>query len=427
MKIAIIGAGISGHAAALALQGHHDITLYEKRDRPGGHSATVDVEYDGCKIAVDTGFIVYNERNYPSLCAMFDHLGVKTELSCMSFSVSLDNARLECCGSSLAEVFAQPLNIINPKFLRMLKDILRFNRQAITDLDNHLDDDMPLGQYLQWRGFSRSFIDWYLVPMAAAIWSTPPGGVLNFPAATLMKFFRNHQLLQIQTPLWRTVSGGSRNYVTRLHERLGEAVRLSTEIASVRRDDRGLIVTDVIGHSDRFDHVILACHSDQALRLLADADADQRDVLSAIPYRPNEVWLHRDPDLMPKRRKAWAAWNFIGGSGSQISVTYWMNRLQNIDEAYPLFVSLNPVKPPRDDVVFRRFQYDHPQYDAAAIDAQERLPAIQGRGGLWFCGAWTAHGFHEDGMASGLRVAEALGGFAPWQPAAARGFLEAAE
>ncbi|ALV29157.1 NAD(P)/FAD-dependent oxidoreductase [Pannonibacter phragmitetus] len=433
MRIAVIGSGISGNSAAWALSGHHDITVYEKRLRPGGHSATVDIDYDGAAISVDTGFIVYNELNYPNLTALFAHLGVATEASDMSFALSVDAGRREWSGTNLRTIFAQRRNMVSPRFLWMLREILRFNRQCAADLASGYLTGMSLGDYMRARKFSAAFIEDYLVPMGAAIWSTPASEMLAFPAASFVSFFENHRLINFDRPQWRTVSGGSRNYVQRLLEPLRGHVRLGSPVTNVRRADGKVHVRDASGHEDIFDHVILASHTNQTLAMLDDASDDERRILSAIRYRPNTVYLHRDESLMPKRKSVWASWNYLARTGSaegtDVAVSYWMNRLQNIDTSRPLFVTLNPPHEPREDLTFARFTYDHPQFDAGALAAQQQLSRIQGVANTWYCGAWKGHGFHEDGLVSGLKVATALGAELPWRSAAvgSSGLAEAAE
>jgi len=426
MRIAVVGTGIGGNAAAWALSRVHPVTVYEKDLRPGGHSHTVDVDYDGRHISVDTGFIVYNEQNYPDLTALFAHLGVETRPSRMSFSVSGENGRFEWMGggNTLAEtvdgVFAQRSNIVSPAFLWMLREVNRFNRQSRQDRASGLRRDLTLGDYLRERGFSGRLARDYMIPMGAAIWSTPVDRMLDFPADNFIAFFDNHRLLHNERPLWRTVAGGSRNYVEKMVSPFRNRIRLGAAVVSIERTREGVVVTDASGHRDCFDQVVIGAHSDQALAMLPDASAQERAVLGAIRYRPNVVYLHRDPSLMPKRKRAWAAWNFLrangrGENGGDVAVTYWMNALQGIDEGCPLFVSLNPPVEPRGELTFARFVCDHPQYDAAAFAAQDRLDTIQGVNRIWFCGAWTGYGFHEDGLRSGLAVGEALGASAPWR------------
>ncbi|MFN4008341.1 MAG: NAD(P)/FAD-dependent oxidoreductase [Pannonibacter sp.] len=422
MRIAIIGSGISGNSAAYALCDQHDVVLYEKRLRPGGHSATVDIDYDGVEMAVDTGFIVYNELNYPNLTALFAHLGVATEASDMSFALSVDGGAREWAGTNLDTVFAQRSNLVSPRFLWMLREILRFNRICPKDRAAGLVKGLSLGDYMALRKFSRAFIDDYLVPMGAAIWSTPPSQMLAFPAESFISFFENHRLINFDRPIWRTVSGGSRNYVHRLIDPLKGNVRLGTPVAGVRREGGKVHVRDVSGHTDVFDQVVLASHTDQTLAMLEDPSDDERRILGAIRYRPNAVYLHRDLALMPKRKRVWSAWNYMARTdaeaGTDVSVSYWMNLLQNLDRSRPLFVSLNPPEAPREELTFARFTYDHPQFDAAALAAQKELPRIQGVNQLWYCGAWAGHGFHEDGLVSGLKVARALGAVLPWDTVA---------
>ncbi len=418
MKIAVVGSGISGISAAWALGCAHVVTIFEKRLRPGGHSATVDVDYDGKSIAVDTGFIVFNENNYPLLTRLFDRLGVETEQSEMSFAVSLDNGRFEWCGRTLRSVFAQRRNLFSPGFLMMLGDILRFNAHARKDLRNGVLCGLSFGDYIERRGFSARLRDDYIVPLTAAIWSTPTARMLDFPAESLIRFLDNHRLIHFERPWWRTVTGGSRVYVDKLLQQFTGNVLLGTEAVSIRRDVSGVHITDNHGQTRHFDAVVMAGHSNQSLRALTDATPDEKQILSSVAYRPNKVYLHRDERLMPRRKDAWAAWNYLGKRADvgerDITVTYWMNRLQNIDYRYPLFITLNPANPPREDLIFGEYTYSHPQFDNSALAAQERLKAIQGDNNTWYCGAWTRYGFHEDGLASGLDVANRLGVPAPF-------------
>lgn len=418
MRIAVIGSGISGNSAAWALSSSHEVVLYEKRARPGGHSATADIDYDGKAISVDTGFIVYNERNYPNFTALLAHLGVASTTSDMSFALSANGGRLEWSGDNLNTVFAQRRNLLSPRFLAMLRDIVRFNRCSVADLRAGALTGVTLGDYLARESYSAGFINDYLLAMGAAIWSTPISEMRAYPAESFVAFFENHRLLSFDRPTWRTVSGGSRSYVEKLVAPLRDGLRLATPVARIERRDGKVIVTDTHGHADVFDHVVLASHTDQSLAMLADATPQERDILGAMRYRPNEVYLHRDTRLMPKRRRVWASWNYLSdsdeGKTRDVTVSYWMNRLQSLDPARPLFVTLNPFRPPQDDKIFARYVYDHPQFDSAALAARARLFEIQGVNNTWFCGAWQGHGFHEDGMASGLKVARALGARVPW-------------
>ncbi len=421
-KIAVIGSGISGASAAWALHKQCDVTLFEASARPGGHTATVDIDYDGKPVAVDTGFIVFNELTYPDLIQLFAHLGVDTHDSNMGFSLSLDEGRLEWCGESYRSIFAQKRNAVSPSFLWMLRDILRFNRQSVVDRDSGALGHFTIGEYLASQRFSAGFRDNYLIPMAAAIWSTPRAKMMDYPAASFISFFENHRLLHTDRPVWRTVTGGSRTYLDKLLAPLGDRLRLSAPVRSVVRDALGVGIQAGDQPSERFDHVIIAAHSDQALAMLADPSSVEEKILSAISYRPNRVLLHRDPRLMPRRRAAWSAWNYLRSSrqgGSQeVCVTYWMNRLQGIDESMPLFVSLNPMIEPREGMIFGEWSFDHPQFDARALSAQGRLDDIQGVRKASYAGAWTGHGFHEDGLRSGLDAAIALGAAVPWRAAA---------
>ncbi|WP_420415187.1 NAD(P)/FAD-dependent oxidoreductase [Roseibium sp.] len=419
MRIAVIGSGISGNSAAWALNAHHDIVLYEKRLRPGGHSATADIDYDGTPMSVDTGFIVYNELNYPNFTALLDHLGVGTEITDMSFALSADCGKLEWSGDSLNTVFAQRKNLVSPRFLKMLRDILRFNKQAVVDLADGKLAGQTLGGYLEAERYSKGFINDYLLAMGAAIWSTPINEMRAYPAESFVSFFDNHRLLSLDRQLWRTVSGGSRNYVQKLIAPFENKVRLGSEVVEILRQNGKVIIRDITGHVDTFDHVILAGHSDQSLAMLGDASAEERRILSAIRYRPNEVYLHRDEDLMPKKKQVWASWNYMSdrdaGETRDVTVSYWMNRLQNLDRSKPVFVTLNPFQAPREDKTFAKYIYDHPQFDAGALAAKKQLHHIQGVNNTWFCGAWNGHGFHEDGLVSGLNVAKTLGAVLPWE------------
>jgi len=428
-KIAVIGSGIAGNAAAWALSKTHDVTLYEKRQRTGGHSHTVTVDYDGKPIDVDTGFIVFNDHNYPLLTRLFDHLGVQTEKSNMSFGVSLDQGRFEWSGQGLLSIFAQRRNLFSPGFLFMLREIFQFNRICKEDLKTGALCDSSFDEYLKSRKFSQRLKEDYLVPMTAAIWSTPPKRMLEFPAESLVRFMDNHRLIhkKAERPKWRTVTGGSRQYVDQLLADFDGKLVTDSPVKSVQQVDAGVEITTADREIERFDEVVFATHSDQALALLDRPTAAQRTILGAIGFKPNKIYLHRDPALMPRRKRAWSAWNYIGTRNTDgerdLSVTYWMNRLQNIDERYPLFVSLNPDQPPAPETVFGVYDYDHPQFDKAAVDAQQRLGEIQGENNMWFCGAWTRYGFHEDGVASGLSVARSIGAIIPFEdelrPAAA--------
>jgi predicted NAD/FAD-binding protein len=428
MRIAVIGTGIAGNAAAWTLSRRYPVTVYDREIRPGGHSHTVNIDYDGTPLAVDIGFIVYNELNYPDLTSLFAHLGVETLRSCMSFAVTADGGRFEWKGGgenwrqTLAGLFAQPRNLLSPTYLWMLRDILKFNRQSVEDYKAGRLAGMSLGEYFHCRRFAPRLLTDYLAPMGAAIWSTPAQDMLDFPAENFVAFFSNHRLLQYDRPVWRTVQGGSRNYVEKLTAGFRDRMRLGCAVTSIERKARGVVVTDSHGGCETYDHVVIAAHSDQALAMLSDADDRERAVLGAIGYSPNTIYLHRDTRLMPKRRGVWAAWNFLrwqrrGSALNDVAVTYWMNELQGIDKNKPLFVSLNPPFEPRSELTFGKYICEHPQYDAAAFAAQKRLEEIQGKRHTWFCGAWTGYGFHEDGLRSALAVVESLGATAPWREA----------
>jgi predicted NAD/FAD-binding protein len=424
MRIAIVGTGIAGNGAAygLATSTPHDITVYEREPRTGGHSATVVVDYDGTDVPVDTGFIVYNEKNYPDFTALLAELGVETQASDMSFAVSARGGRFEWCGRTYDVangLFAQRRNLLSPGYLGMLLEVLRFNRAAIRDRQAGTMAGLSLGEYLAQGRYSRRFRDDYLIPMGAAIWSMSASAMLRFPAESFVAFFENHHLLQWERPVWRTVTGGSRSYVQQITAPFRDRIRTGCPVVSVRRTGTGVAVTDAGGNTEMFDRVVMATHSDEALALLSDPTPAERELLGAIRFRDNEVWLHRDAGLMPRRRRAWSAWNVIQGDDpdADLCVTYWMNALQRIDRSKPLFVTLNPPERPAEHLTFGRFVYAHPQYDGPAIAAQRRLAEIQGADRIWYCGAWTAYGFHQDGLASGLDVAEALGARVPWRSA----------
>jgi predicted NAD/FAD-binding protein len=414
-KIAVIGAGVSGLGAAWALRDVHDVTVFEKRDRLGGHANTVTIDYDGDPIDVDTGFIVFNTLNYPNLTALFEHLGVAHFRTDMSFGFSLDKA-LEWSSNGLAGLLADPMNVTRLSFLAMVRDILRFNTQAQKDLAAGRLFGLSLGQYLDQIEMGRQFRHNYLLPMGAAIWSSTEAEMEAYPAEAFVRFFNNHRLMHAKRPKWGTVLGGSRSYVQKIKSDLDEAgVSFATGAQRVTRLANGVVITDVTGHERRFDEVILACHSDQALKLLSDPDPEERDMLAAIPYAPNEAVLHRDKTLVPRRSNARAAWSYLREAGNPgAAVTYDMNRLQNIPADKPLFVTLNPVRQPAPELTFGRYQYDHPQFTGPGMAAQRIFNRIQGVRRTWFAGAWLGYGFHEDGLRAGLRAALRLGGQIPW-------------
>lgn len=422
MRIAVIGGGVSGLGAAWALRDVHDVTVFEGATRLGGHANTVDVDYDGRRICVDTGFIVYNELNYPNLVGLFEALGVETVASDMSFAVS-DPAGYEWSSNGLSGLFAWKRNLTNPAFLCMLGDIVRFSRSARDDLKaSGVADQESLEDYVARLKLGQSFLKHYLLPMGAAIWSTPERDMLRYPAASFLRFFDNHRLLHATRPKWRTVKGGSREYVRKLAADLDARVRVGDPVVDARTIGDEVLVRTRSGAEARFDQVIFACHSDEALAALPDADPRLKEALAAVRYAPNTAYLHRDPSLMPRRRSAWASWNYLrrGGSGDQVCVSYWMNLLQALDPQRPLFVTLNPPEAPRAELTFAKLTYAHPQFDGAAMQAQRVIQGLQGQGRLWFAGAWMGYGFHEDGLSSGLAVAKRLGGRVPWAQAQPR-------
>lgn len=412
MKIAIVGSGISGLVAAYKLHRQHEITLFESEARLGGHTHTHDIALGDRAWAIDTGFIVFNDWTYPNFIRLMDELGVASQASSMSFSVSCQRTGLEYNGTTLNALFAQRRNLLSPGFYRMILDILRFNREAPEMLEER-DDRISLGEYLDMRSYSRRFREHYILPMGGAIWSATPERMLTFPARYFVRFFHNHGMLSVdQRPVWRVIRGGSRAYIGPLTAGFRERIRLATPVASIVRDEDGATLRFREGEAERFDAVILACHSDQALRLLADPSPAEYDLLSAIPYQANEAVLHTDISLLPKARLAWAAWNYhiLREARDRIAVTYNMNILQGLDAPETFCVSLNPgtaIDPAR---VLRRITYQHPVYTPEGIAAQNRHAEISGVQRTYFAGAYWGYGFHEDGVKSGLRVVEQITG-----------------
>lgn len=437
MKIAVIGAGISGLGAALALSERNDVTLYERDRRFGGHAHTVDAHFGDESVAVDTGFIVYNHRNYPNLTGLFEHLDVPTHWSDMSFGFSLNGGSYEYACDDLDRLYGQRLNALNPRHTAMLLQILRFNRTSRQELSEGALTGMSLAEWLSARGYSDDFRDRFVLPMGGAIWSTSTREMLDFPAENFVAFFENHDLMTGLDPAqrWRTVTGGSREYVSRVVQALGPRAVLGVGAQQVRRVGGQVLVRFDDGSEGRFDQVVLATHSDVALRLLDDADVEERALLARFPYSKNRAVLHSDTSLMPKRRKVWSSWNFLSEGARAdaerpAQVTYWMQRLQGLPMDKPLFVSLNPQREPDAALVHGEYAYDHPLYSGDSFEAQGRMDAIQGRGGVWHAGAWLGYGFHEDGLRSGLRVANALGARPHWARdigAPMTGLAEAAE
>lgn len=420
LNIAIVGSGISGMAAAWLLSQRHRVTLFEKDGRLGGHANTVLVQAGDRTVPVDTGFIVYNETNYPNLVALFDHLQVPTKASGMSFAVSIDHGALEYSGTGLGGLVAQRRNLVRPRFWSMVQDVLRFYREAPRDLSIGRLEGITLGDYVTAAGYSEAFVENHLLPMAAAIWSSPLAAMRDHSAASIVRFFENHGLLRLaDRPEWRTVDGGSREYVRRLTACYADRVRLNCGARKIVRRGRGAWVEDESGTLSHFDQVVIATHADEALALLDDPSPLERQLLGAIRYQANPAVLHQDESLMPRRKSVWSSWNYLRNGERDLErsvhVTYWMNRLQGIDAAHPLFVTLNPPREPAKGKMLGFFLYHHPLLDAAATQAQKRLWDLQGRRNTWFCGAYFGAGFHEDGLQAGLAVAEQLGGARrPW-------------
>lgn len=413
-RIAVIGSGVSGLSAAWLLSKSHDVVLYEADGRIGGHANTVDVPGTG---PVDTGFIVYNEKNYPNFTAMTANLGVDNIKTQMSFSASLDQGDFEYCGEGLGGMLAQKRNAFRPRFWTLFRDLLRFYREAPEVLNRPDLQKLTLDEYLVAQRYSQSFVDDHLLPLAAAIWSSPSTDIRSYPLLAFVRFFQSHNLLQIwERPNWRTVKGGSRAYVSALLAQFAGEVRLSTPVVSVQRGADGVSVLDAKGGTDRFDQVLIASHADQALAMIDQPTEAERDLLGAFDYTVNTAVLHADAKLMPRRRRVWSCWNYMAVEQSEsahpLCVSYWMNRLQSL-EGRDLFVTLNPPHAPKDEIA--RFDYTHPMFDTKAIAAQENLWRIQGQDRIWFAGAHFGRGFHEDGLQSGLAAAEAMGSLPrPW-------------
>jgi len=414
MKIAIIGTGISGLGAAYLLHPHHDITVYEKNAYIGGHSRTIDVTARGKTAPVDTGFIVFNNWNYPNLMGLFERLGVPYQKSEMSFGVSIADGWLEYSSGGL---FAQARNFIRPSYWRMLADIVRFNKQAPRYLDR--DPTITLGQCLDELRMGAWFRDYYLLAMGAAIWSCPVDMILDFPARTYVQFFKNHGLLNIKNrPQWYTVTGGSREYVERLTAPFRDKIKLSAGVKRVEARGDQYAVIDNKGDEILYDQVIFACHADEALAMIDKPTEAERAIIGSFSYQPNSIIVHRDMSFMPQRKKCWASWVYLSEERKDdkavVSLSYWMNNLQGIDTQHPVIVTLNPGRRPQEILIYNEHKFSHPIFNTQAIQAQERLAEIQGQRGLWFCGAYQRYGFHEDGLLSAVNVAKSLGVPIPW-------------
>lgn len=426
LRVAVIGTGVSGISAAWLISQRHDVTLFEKCPWIGGHCNTVDAVYKGGGrehvIPVDTGFIVYNEKTYPNLTALFRHLDITTEASDMSFSASVDNGKFEYSGYSLRTMIAQKRNLMRPRFWNMVWDIMRFFREVAADADLPGNRRVALGTYLAANGYSEAFLRDYLLPLGSAIWSASLKDMRAYPLEAFVRFFKNHGLLEAKQknrPQWRTVTGGSRTYVRKLTASFKDRIRLNCGVRALTRHANHVDVTLNDGTVERFDHVVVAAHSDQALGMLTDPSPTERRLLGAIRYERNHAVLHTDASLMPKRHRAWASWNYISSGKDADSrlacLTYWMNLLHNIERCFPLFMTLNPHRAPKEATAIAAFDYEHPIFDHAALDAQQQLWALQGVNRTWYCGAYFGHGFHEDGLQAGLAVGEAVsGGRRPW-------------
>lgn len=428
-NIAVVGSGISGMAAAWLLGKNHDVTLFEKAPRPGGHSNTVMADTSLGPIPVDTGFIVFNDATYPNLVALFEHLGVASQVSDMSFGVSLDGGRIEYSSVSASAFLCGGRNLLRPRFWSMVRDLLRFYREAPQQLPRESDDLISLGDFLKQRGYGEAFQRDHLLPQAAAIWSTSIADIYDYPASAFVRFFENHGLLLLSDrPDWRTVVGGSQAYVAALTADIAPRMRVNTDIVSVRRGAGGVWLRDADGNEARFDDVVIAAHADQALAMLQDPSGEERALLGACRYTKNRALLHTDSALMPRRKKLWASWNYVGEDpDAACSVSYWMNKLQRLSCPEQFFLTLNPRREPRAEAIVYETDYDHPLFDAAAIRAQKQLWSLQGVRNTWFCGAYFGAGFHEDGLQAGLAVAEQLGGVRrPWDVAQESGRIHVA-
>ena len=411
MRIAIVGSGVSGMVAGHLLARDHEVTLFESADYLGGHTNTIEVTHAGRSYDVDTGFIVFNERTYPNFIRLLDRFGVESKPTTMSFSVKCERSGLEYNGTSLNGLFAQRRNLIRPDFHRMVRDILRFYREARELLLTRGDDELTIGEFLADKGFSRAFVDWHIIPMGAAVWSADPVKMLEFPARSFVRFFDNHGFLQLRDrPAWRVIRGGSRSYVPALTHSFRENIRLRTPVRSIRRT-RGHVLIATDERTERFDQVVLASHSDQSLALLADPSEREREILGAIRYQRNEAVLHTDESVLPSRRRAWAAWNYhlLDGDAGPVAVTYNMNMLQGLEAPVQFCVTLNRDQAIDSARVLRRITYHHPVFTPQAMAAQRRHGEISGVNRTHYCGAYWRYGFHEDGVWSGLEVGRAFG------------------
>ena len=426
LNIAVIGSGISGLSAAWLLSKSHNVTLFEKNEKFGGHSNTVKIAkgYFGKnpEINVDTGFIVYNEFNYPNLTAFFKHLNIKTEQSNMSFSASMDNGEFEYSGSGISGLLAQKTNVLNLRFWKMIYGIIRFYKSCPKEMYNKEIESMSLGEYLRINKYNESFIKDHIYPVAGSIWSATNSEIEKFPIKSFINFFYNHGLLELnikKRPKWRTITNGSQAYVKKIIDNFSGILEIKNGVKSVTRCANGIIINAENGKENKFDHAIIATHPDEATKILHKPNKDEINILNKIRYEKSHAFLHTDHKAMPKNKSAWSSWNYKSSKNkhfdSKVSLTYWMNKLQNINYNYPLFVSLNPEEAPKNDSIIKELIYDHPIFDFNTIKAQKELLSIQGKEGIWYCGAYFGYGFHEDGIQSGLYVAEKLSGSKrPW-------------
>lgn len=411
-RTAVIGTGISGMAAASILHPHHDITVYEKNDRIGGHSRTVNVPTPDGIIPVDTGFIVFNKRNYPLLTRLFEYYNVPIAKSDMSFGASIEGGWLEYGTQHVSNIFAQKRNLLKPQFWRMIRDILHFNKEAKEYLEK--DPSISLGKCLDALGMGDWYRQYFLLPMGACIWSTPLAQMLDFPASSFIRFFENHGLLSMNDqPQWYTVQGGSKEYIVRLTAPFKDRIRLNCGAVKIERVAGGVLVHDTQGGSTMFDQVVFACHADQALAMLQNPTADEVQILGKFSYQPNRMVLHSDISFMPKNKGAWASWVYLSEAKTDdkpnVSLSYWMNNLQPLATKTPLIVTLNPSRVLTKALIHDEANFEHPLFDEAAIRAQAQIPTIQGRDRLWFCGAYQRYGFHEDGLGSAVAMAKQMG------------------
>jgi len=411
MKIAIIGTGISGLGISYLLNPYHDLTIFEKENYLGGHSRTVKANAN----PVDTGFIVFNHKNYPHLTALFKYLDVKTEKSNMSFGVSIANGQLEFGSNSLLNIFAQKKNLLNIKFYQMLKDIIRFNNLAPKYLASK--SDLTLEEYLSKYNFCSWFKDYYLLAMGASIWSCPHSKILKFPAKTFLQFFENHGLLTVTNqPQWYTVTGGSKEYVKKLSNNFSNKIQKNSKIIKLERKNKEIIITDQNNKTYKFDKVIFACHADEALEIIQKPSQKEQEILGSFKYQNNKVILHQDISFMPKNKKAWSSWIYLNeGNSNKLSLSYWMNNLQNLKSQQPLIITLNPHRKPKKETIINEHNFSHPIFDQKAIKAQKEISSLQGDNNCYFVGAYQRYGFHEDGLLSAVNIAKLFKAKIPWE------------